>query len=312
MSTEYQTRQKVKKRQIEKKGSMSQHKGTSPAVPEGGGEKQTTMEQIVELIRVELKKVKHREESRDELRKYGAEFREEVRKIQESNEKAITAFREELKETEVRLQAQESQVQQLDKVVSVHGDRVEKMEAEVEYLGGLCTTLKARLDEQEDFSRRQNLRVVGLPEGAEGANATSFVSKMLEALVVDNVLDKAPEVDRAHRSRRQKPGAGDPPRAIIVRLHKYAEKEKILRWAKEKRSHDWEGNTVRIYQDIGTELAKRRAGFNKAKAVLYRHNIRFGMLYPAKLWVTHKSREYYFETPDSVDNFIKEQKLREN
>jgi len=99
---------------------------------------------------------------------------------------------------------------------------------------------------------------------------------------------------------------------MIVRLHKFAEKEKILRWAKEKRSHDWEGNTVRIYQDIGAELAKRRAGFNKVKAVLYQHRIRFGMLYPAKLCVTYNSREYYFETPDSVDNFIKEQKLGGN
>ena len=139
-----------------------------------------------------------------------------------------------------------------------------------------------------------------------------YISKMLEGLVAEGVLDKAPEVDRAYRSRRQKPRDGEPPRAMIVRLHKFVEKEKILRWAKEKRSCDWEGNRVRIYQDIGAELAKRRAGFNKAKAVLHRQQIRFGVLYPAKLWVTFKSREYYFETPESADNFIKEHKLGEN
>ena len=81
---------------------------------------------------------------------------------------------------------------------------------------------------------------------------------------------------------------------MIIRLHKFVEKEKILRWAKEKRSLDWEGNRVRIYQDIGAELAKRRAGFNKIKAVLYRQKVRFGMLYPARLWVTYNIQRILF------------------
>jgi len=135
---------------------------------------------------------------------------------------------------------------------------------------------------------------------------------MLGALVAEKVLEKAPEVERAHRSRRQKPRDGGPPRAMIVRLHKFVEKERIIRWAKAKRSHVWDGNTVRIYQDIGAELAKRRAGFNKVKTLLYRKKVKFGMLYPAKLWVTYDSKEYYFETPDSVMDFIKEQKLEDN
>jgi len=71
----------------------------------------------------------------------------------------------------------------------------------------------------------------------------------------------------------------------------------------------WDGNTVRIYQDIGAELAKRRAGFNRIKAILYRHNVRFGMLYPARLWVTHESKDYYFETPDKAAEFVKEYNL---
>jgi len=168
---------------------MAQSKGTPPphhARGWGGGKRQATPELIMDLIK-------------DEHHKHRDEMREEVRRMQESNEKAITTFKEELKEMDARLQA--SQIEQLDQAVSDHNDRVGDMEAEVEHLGDLCKTLKARLDEQEDFSRRQNLRVVGFPEGAEGANATKFISRMLEGLVADGVLDKAPEVDRTHRSR---------------------------------------------------------------------------------------------------------------
>ena len=179
-------------------------------------------------------------------------------------------------------------------------------------LGGLNKTLSAKVEEQENASRRQNLRIVGLPEGVEGVSATEYVSGMLAELMEKGVLDKPPEVDRAHRSLRQKPRAGEQPRAMIVRLHKYVEKEKILRWAKEKRCFDWKGNRVRIYQDIGAELAKRRAGFNKVKAVLYRRQIKFGVLFPAKLWVTFENQQYYFESPEAADDFIKERKLGED
>jgi len=280
-----------------------------PAMRVGEGRTQTEPERspvqelkefLEEFLRQELLKL------RKELRK---ELADDITKVVAE---AVAPFKKDLEQMDKRLDTQESQVGEIQKTISDCGDRVVALEATVELLGGLCKTLRAKAEDQENTSRRQNLRIVGLPEGTEGASPTKYVSRMLEDLVKKGVLDKPPEVDRAHRSPRWKPRAGEPPRAVIIRLHSFLEKEKILRWAKESRSCEWEGHKVRIYQDIGAELAKRRAGFNRVKTVLYQRQIKFGMLYPARLWVTFNGLEYYFETPEAAEDFIKEYKLRED
>ena len=114
----------------------------------------------------------------------------------------MTTLKGALEQMEKRLEAQGSQIQQIEGVISDHRDRVVALEAEVGLLEDQCKTLKAKVEEKENASRRQNLRVVGLPEGVECESATRYVSKMLEGLLEKGVLDKAPEVDRAHRSLR--------------------------------------------------------------------------------------------------------------
>ena len=65
----------------------------------------------------------------------------------------------------------------------------------------------------EGFSRRNNLRLVSVPESAEMPRATDFVSWLLKDVFA---LEEKPLIDRAHRALRPKPRDGERPRDIIL------------------------------------------------------------------------------------------------
>ncbi|KAI2642956.1 LINE-1 type transposase domain-containing protein 1 [Labeo rohita] len=81
----------------------------------------------------------------------------------------------------------------------------------------------------ESRSRRNNIRIIGLPESTEGPRPSVFFSELLAEVFGDGVLESPPECDRAHRSLSDKPKPGQRPRPVIVRLHRFQQKEKIIR-----------------------------------------------------------------------------------
>ncbi|XP_072362823.1 uncharacterized protein [Scyliorhinus torazame] len=165
-----------------------------------------------------------------------------------------------------------------------------------------------RLEALENNSRRKNLRVLDLPEGAEGADVGAYVSTMLHSLMGSEAPTGPLEVEGAYRVLARRPKAGEIPRAIVVRFHRYNDREMVLRWAKKTRNCRWENAVIRVYQDWSAEVARRRASFNRAKAVLHK-KVKFGMLQLARLWVTHQGKHHYFETAEEAWAFIVDEKL---
>ncbi len=80
------------------------------------------------------------------------------------------------------------------------------------------TDLKLKLDDLENRSRRQNVRVIGIPEGLEGQNPVTFMSSMFTELFGEGAFERPPEIDRAHRVG-QKSQRNAFPRHMLVRLH---------------------------------------------------------------------------------------------
>lgn len=85
--------------------------------------------------------------------------------------------------------------------------------------------LKVSLDEQENRSRRRNIRVVGITEGTEGRNPTEFMATFLQDVLSGETFDRPPIIDMAHRPLAVKPQPCHPPRAMLVRLHYFQTKE---------------------------------------------------------------------------------------
>lgn len=142
--------------------------------------------------------------------------------------------------------------------------------------------LKVSLDEQEKRSRRQNIRVVGITEGTEGRNPTEFMATFLLDVLGGETFDQPPVIDRAHRTLAVKPQPGHPPRAMLVRLHYFQTKDKILCIYRERGQLNYNGKRIHIFPDYSADLAKRRAAYKDVKAHLHKAGVRFGLIHPDK------------------------------
>ena len=183
------------------------------------------------------------------------------------------------------------------------GGRLDDVETSLRDVDSRTTTLESlcakltkhnanlceRLEDLESHSRRQNLRVIGIPEDTEGPQVTAFMegffSETLEMPIQPNQL---PICDRAHRSLAPKPK--DPnrsPRPIIVRVHHDQVRREILRLSREKGELYFRQRRVQIFQDWPPDVACRRAAFKDVKAKMKDlPGVRYGLLPTAKLQVT--------------------------
>lgn len=94
------------------------------------------------------------------------------------------------------------------------------------------TTLKLKLDNLENRSRRQNLRIIGIPEGSEGQSPVAFMLSFFTQLFGDDAFKCLLEIDRAHYvSQRSQQNTF--PRHMLVQLHHYQTKELILKLSRE-------------------------------------------------------------------------------
>lgn len=155
----------------------------------------------------------------------------------------------------------------------------------------------------EGRSKRQNIRIVGVPEGKEnGQRVSNFVTQLLQD-VLD--LDETPLLDRAHRALRVHPGDDAPPRHLIARIHYCHTMEGILRKVSSKNNLKLGDDRIQIFRDLPQAVVKR---FTPARNLLRdQPGVKFGLLYPAKLRVTHNGTELVFTDPNEARRYAQEQ-----
>jgi len=94
-----------------------------------------------------------------------------------------------------------------------------------------------------------------------------LISELLQTVIGNCVFPTSPELDRAHRTLAPKPTLGQHPRAIIVRFHRYQDKERVLRWARsQKKDFKFDGNGLLYFPDVSASLAKQRATIKDIEA----------------------------------------------
>lgn len=181
-------------------------------------------------------------------------------------------------------------------------DDVVSLQSKVDKLSAQLVTLDNRCEDLEARSRRNNVRIIGLPEEHGAIDATTVSILLKDALG----LGKEPVVDRAHRSLQPKPKPGERPRPIIARLHYYADCADILRRARTQRQIKVKDSTISIFPDLTARTAKARAAFNDIRRQLRDiPDIRFGLLHPARLRITRGDVTKEFTSPKDAAAFVK-------
>lgn len=157
----------------------------------------------------------------------------------------------------------------------------------------------------EGRQRRCNIRIVGVAE-TDGSSSTAAVSSLLKETLQ---LDRDVLVDRSHRSLATRQNGRT--RAIIAKLHYHQDCAEILSRvrtvARDRKPLTFNGQRIAIFPDYATSVAKARAAFTEARKLLHNcQGVRFGILFPARLRITHNGEEKEFTDAAEAMTYINE------
>uniref|UniRef100_A0A3P9J1C5 L1 transposable element RRM domain-containing protein n=1 Tax=Oryzias latipes TaxID=8090 RepID=A0A3P9J1C5_ORYLA len=204
---------------------------------------------------------------------------------------------------EAKITAQNETIKSLEQSANDHDSQLTSLQATVASLTDRVGSLSQKCEDLEGRSRRNNIRVVGVPEGSEGSRATDFVATLLQDLLS---LDSKPVLDLAHRSLGARPRDGDPPRPFIARVNLFQQRNEILRKAGASAPLLYQGKRVMIFPDFTATVSKKRAAFAKVKKELRScPGVKFGLFYPAVLRITLSGGQHHrFEDPVLAMEFV--------
>lgn len=225
-----------------------------------------------------------------ELRDVG----KEVKDFRNDTKLQLQDIRGELDKANTRLNEVESRV-------SENEDKLQNTE---EILSDLITAhekLHFKMTSLEAYSRRETLRLYGVPEGAESGSQSMahFVEKLLrENLNIPPSMDL--QIQRAHRALAAPPPDGSRPRSILVKFLCFTVKEEVLRQAWQKKGIMWNTNKINIDHDFPPEIMAMRKEYTESRKVLKEKNLRFRTLYPARLKVFYEEGVKIYDTVEAA------------
>lgn len=197
-----------------------------------------------------------------------------------------------------------SRITDLEGVSADHESRISDLEGSLQEILATNKALRAKLDDLEGRSRRQNIKIVGLPENVEAGHPTEFVEKLIQNLLGTKNFPGGIKVDRPHRIGPLSLKGGRP-RIMIARIHHYPVKEMILKLSRLHSPLKYEEAHVSIFPDFTAEVLSQRRAFDGVKKKLKEAGIRFGMLFPARLIVTQGNKKKIFGSLSEAEDFVK-------
>lgn len=116
----------------------------------------------------------------------------------------IGLIRQDMQSIRDRMVKVENRISLLEDTVTHMPKRILTVEKQI-------ITCQQKTDDFENRMRRNNLRIIGLPEKVEGFNPGDFIEKWLKNTFPDMKVSTAFAVDRAHRVPAVLPKPGFPP-----------------------------------------------------------------------------------------------------
>ena len=183
--------------------------------------------------------------------------------------------------------------------ISTAEDNVISLQTKVQVLENKNKDLEVKLLDLETRARRSNLRLVNLPEGAEGDDACAFLESWLP-----DPLELPPGRTKLWRGHT---GSGQEHTTIlslILKFLNFRDKEFVSRAAKAKREVRYKNQTVRFYQHVVTDVHKKQKEFDAVRRQLRSMRLLYGIIPPAQLIVTYRERSH-INNHVEVEDFIK-------
>lgn len=199
------------------------------------------------------------------------------------------------------LESQARRITEAEQRVSTVEDQVASLELRLTQVENKQVTMAEQIDDAENRSRRDNIRILNLKEGTEGDHPLEFFESWLPTLLGLSAAKGRIKLDRAHRTAGPR---GDRPRPVIIKLHNSRDKPRILAAARKVKNLEHGGSRIFIHQDLSSAVRLKRRSYNDVVRKLIDKDIRFMMRFPARLVIRHNGTERSFSDAEEARRFL--------
>lgn len=221
----------------------------------------------------------------------------ELRDFRQDNKTQLVDIKEEITKTNTRLDEAEGRITKAE-------DRIQNTEEILSEM--LKAQMEAKLTDQESRSRRENIRIYGIPEEAEKEYGS--INELVEKLLGDNldISDTASlQIERAHRALGPQPPPNAQPRSILVKFSSFRAKETILRKTWQRKGLIWQEKRINVDNDYPPRILQRRKEYAEVRRILRDRGIPFQTMLPAKLKVKYSDGAKIYETVEGRWTWIR-------
>lgn len=200
----------------------------------------------------------------------------------------------------------EKRVEDAEQRISDTEDTASQLLAKLQHTKACLREDIQRLEDQENRSRRNNIKIVNLPERTEGDNAKEFFETWIPKILNLKMKNDRIKMDRCHRSPAQLRPGSEKPRVVYIRLHNSMDKQLIMQSAQNMGEISVSGNRIHLFEDFSPTVEKKRREFLESKRALRALGIPYRMLFPAVLCVTHDNKVQLFKTAAEAQRYVQE------
>ena len=197
-----------------------------------------------------------------------------------------------------------SRVTEAERRLGEAEDMIVDHDSSIRALQSKVRALEYRAEDAENRSRRNNLRIVGLPEGVEGRAPAHFAEELLRSLMPLAQLSQYFAVERAHRVPPRPGPEGAPPRTFILRLQNFRDRDELLRASRAAGELPYRNVRLLLFPDYTMETQRLRRSFDGVKAALRRKGLKYSVLFPAKLRVVDGETVRFFTNPRDASAWV--------
>uniref|UniRef100_A0AAV2KS28 Uncharacterized protein n=1 Tax=Knipowitschia caucasica TaxID=637954 RepID=A0AAV2KS28_KNICA len=185
----------------------------------------------------------------------------------------------------------DQRITSLEQFANSTSDELTDVRTELAAVASENAKLKARLIDLSGRTRRNNIRIVGLPEQIENqTRPTEFFSQLLCDVLGADILSSPPKLDRAHRAQ--------PARLASTGL---------------QGGLKYKDTPIHIFEDYAPEVLEQRAQYRDVMKRLFELGYKPALRYPAKLSVVlHDGSRKLLPTVKEAADFASRHRRRDD
>ncbi len=164
--------------------------------------------------------------------------------------------------------------------------------------------LTEKMTDMEERCRRNNVRLVGLPEGMEGNDAAGFLRANLSKWI-PSLRGRDIEIDRTHRVY-DGGRCSDQPHTLIFRVLRWHDRSDILKGARQAYPVKCSQSNVTLlfFPDFSPATAIRRKAFGPVLKKMTALGLQHFLIYLAVIKLRHKGEQRSYDSPQKAEDFI--------